>query len=61
MMNHILQLKGQSETSGMLGFIGHVWYAIVHLCGTVPVERGLFFAHSEVKKNPSGQTVGGGS
>lgn len=35
----------------MLAFIGHLWYATMHLSETVPVERGLFFANAELQKN----------
>lgn len=48
MMNHILQQRGQTATSGMMAFIGHLWYAVVHHSEIVPVKRGLFFAHAQL-------------
>lgn len=50
MMNHILQQKGQTATSCMLAFIGHLRDASVHLGGTVPVQRGLSFLHMQNSK-----------
>lgn len=50
MMNHILQQKGQTATSGMLVFIGRLWYATEHTVERFLSKGVSLFLHMQTPK-----------